>query len=282
VAFYEWWLITKCDRNVDSPDKRDIQRVKDKNGKNIKIPGSTKYGEPDPETGKILEIPNTTQWMMERKYFYKGSALTIYLDAINDPEHGGFAGFCDLQDPRKVCIRRSAFEKLMPDNISRLSQSRKQGCMCTACQNALIIHTDLKANQGTRNRALERKLNALVSAPRTGISHKAKDKLQRLTKNKTQGTLNGFLQDAWKKNAKGEYVQKYQTMDDAMAAMTCQPVGATGLCPYKCCLQRCTDCPPLRKICGEEAMDVPDKMEDGYEMITWRVHENRNACALHG
>ncbi len=279
AAFYHW-LITKCDRIRDSPDRRDMQRMKDENDEYIIEANSTKYGEPDPETGKIKEIPNTTKYMMERKYFYKGSKLSVYLDAIKEPRLGGFEGFRD-PDTNEVCIHRSTFEKLMPDNIRHFSQSRKQGCMCTACQNALIMHTDLKANRGTRKRSLERKLAKLANSPRTGISHEAKDKLQRLTK-LTQDTLNGFLQDAWKKNEKGEWVQKYQTMDDAMAEMTCPTVADTGLCPYKCCLQRCTDCPPLRKNRGEESMKVPDKMEDGYEMITWWVHENRNACALHG
>jgi hypothetical protein len=76
-------------------------------------------------------------------------------------------------------------------------------------------------------------------------------------------------------------LQVWESMNDAMRAITCKPIGDTKLCPYKCCLQRCGDCTnELPVFSGETCVD--GEHDDSTNFITWRQHYNLYECYVHG
>ena len=85
-----------------------------------------------------------------------------------------------------------------------------------------------------------------------------------------------FVQDAFV--AGDQSALRHETMSAIMADITCPTVGDTELCPYRCCLNHCAECPLFVEKRG-------DRNTNGLgicNFIMWTQHDYMYECRIHG
>ena len=185
-----------------SPCKKAVKKVKDE------------------DTGETIEL---------RKYHYTFSKSDVYNFAIRHPTRGGFPGFRHPDDESKVWIQMTSFEKLLPPNLSRMTNSQKQ---MMGCKVHLDMHAFISTMIHLRNRSLKtlgKLVDALKDSDAEDEVKKVRDKYDQML----------FLPAVDGKPRE----QKISTIDSYLEATTCQRVGDTEFTHYKCALNHCTNCP---------------------------------------
>jgi hypothetical protein len=199
--------------------------------------------------------------VVKRVWHYTFSQREIWNSACKPVAEGGFAGFCD--DDGNIFLSRSSFEKLLPANIRHMTESQKQMCGCKLCIDAHNMHAALMEWRKAKLKRYEELTGPLSNLDRDGDAFKS-----------TQASMDCFVALAFPngitKCPNGTRPpQVWESMNDAMRAMTCKPIGDTKLCPYKCCLQRCGDCTnELPVFSGETCVDGEHDQPTNF--ITWR------------
>ena len=231
---FEIWLFTVCDVVQASPNKRDTKKV---------------Y---DPQQGKKVE---------KRVWHYTFSQREIWNCACKEVAKGGFAGMRD--ENGKIFISRSSFEKLLPCNLRRMTESQKLMCGCEKCIDRKNMHASLKAFRKSKLKCYKLTLEKLVDGSEEHT----------LVKESKERFAKAVFPNGEDKP------QVWERMEDAMRVMTCKPIGDTPFCPYKCCLGRCGECPNVLPVFSGETS------EDGagtHNKITWQQHAYFYECHLHG
>ena len=207
-AIVKTWIQCGTDSVIPSPFQRDTRAVRDENGK---------------ETHR------------EPVYLYKKGKGHLFAAFSKPVDQGGC--YIARDEDGEVVIHRTTFEKLLPANLRRMTETHKQICGCKEHKNMQYKHEALLRN---RDRRVERFDHLINFVYKKGPGHEA-----------AKTAKAAFVNAAYTED--GKHV--WPTPNEAYLSMTCKPVGDEDwMVPYKCTLGHCEACPKLVTAPGETVM----------------------------
>lgn len=297
---FQLWLLTECPLVMVSPNKRDTVYLQDKDNRIVR--------EPD-ENGELKKVE-------VRKYFYTFSQHEIYDTTILHPSNGGFEGFYNPNNPEKPLIGLSSMEKLLPNNLSRMTDANKVMMGCEKCIDGREFMQVLVEFRNRLLKEFDKMIEFLRQEDRL-------DEMEEIRKQRQDWMVVVFNLD----DDGNPVSQKITKIADYVAAMTCKPVEIEGptclpvtgtdgvqsktklrsLYKYKCCLDVCSECPapvapagetigfelanPKDKTDGstaETAIDLEVEYHEKYKgidpkfMVHWQMYKTIYECGIHG
>lgn len=187
----------------------------------------------------MVKNPITGDKERMQKYYYHQSIRLIHNDLIKDVEHGGFAGARDANN--RVVISDTMLRKLMPRNISRLTDSQKEMCGCEVCIIAKGLIITFSAWETRTYQHLVGLGNNRAAAFETEM-------------------------------------HKYKHPRDAVLAISCPPIDVGGPWPLhklNCCMGICNECPQM------EWPEVENETDDNARIITFQIMFPHSYCSVH-
>ena len=160
-------------------------------------------------------------------------------------EDGGCPGFYDPVTKLAPRISISTFEKMTPGNLKRMTASQKEMVGCDTCIDGRAMHSAL--NNCRRDRL--RSLNTFASDCRLEGDIETAIRVEEV---RDEMAAAAFKCLGVGQELKDSTELNLETMRDAMAEMTCKPIGPTDLFHCSCALKRCRQgCRRLKKTPGE-------------------------------
>ena len=243
-AVMKTWLETLATTVQPSPNQRDSIQVKNEDGQVV---------------GK------------ERRYLYAGGKREVFDEACKAIEKGDLELVMHEGDEHGIgrevleSIGRTTFERLLPKNLGQMSDAHKEQMVCGICQDAQWAFE-------ARNRSLLTRLEyydkLLTKFPQ---GHPVHQKIRRDKKK--------FVNEALKKDEDGEWVPKFDTLNEFYLSMCCKSVSENDWeVPYECLLGKCDECPEMERYFGEHVESVTE----GPNVVKWKQNRVSYFCPNHG
>jgi hypothetical protein len=197
----------------------------------------------------------------EKVYLYQKGKGLLYEEFIKPVEEGGCS--IALDEEGNAIMKRSTFESLLPTNLRLMNKTHKQMCGCKEHQNMDFKHQALIDWRNQKMQWFERRLQ--FDYP-PGHRHRRF----------TLTNVTSFKNHCYP-GADGE--PNWPTSDEAVAAMTCQPMGQQPWqVKYSCALGQCEDCPDLPTCFQERSQHIQEESN----VISYKVICNEYRCGAHG
>jgi hypothetical protein len=196
----------------------------------------------------------------ERVYLYERGKGWLYSEFIKPVEEGGC--FIATDEFGNVKMKRTTFESLLPTNLRVMNKTHKQMCGCKEHQNMDYKHAALI---DWRNDKMENYERLLEFDYPPGHSHRRF----------TLSSMTNFKNYCYAEDGK----PIWPTCDEAVAAMTCQPIGEhSWQVKYSCVLGLCEDCPKLPTCIQERSQNSQEESN----IISYKEVCVEYSCGAHG
>ena len=229
--------------------------------------------QPSPNQRDSIQVKNEDGQVVgkERRYLYAGGKREVFDEACKAIEKGDLELVLHEGDENGIgrevleSIGRTTFERLLPKNLGQMSDAHKEQMVCGICQDAQWAFE-------ARNRSLLTRLEyydkLLTEFPQ---GHPVHQKIRRDKKK--------FVNEALKKDEDGEWVPKFDTLNEFYLSMCCKSVSENDWeVPYECLLGKCDECPEMERYFGEHVESVTE----GPNVVKWKQNRVSYFCPNHG
>ena len=244
--------------------RKSVSLVNDENKAIVKnwIQCGTELVTPSPfqRDSRIVRDEDGIKTHSEPVFLYKQGKGHLYAAFKKPVAEGGCR--IALDEEGEVVIGRSTFEKLLPVNLRKMTDTHKEICGCKEHKNMQYKHEALLKNRDGRKKTFDELLEFKYKEGKEGHEQ-----------------LKAAKEDFVKAAYTDEGTHIWPTATEAYLSMTCKPVGDKDwMVPYKCTLGLCDKCPPLPKIPTEDTLHT----RNSANRVTYKEICTEYSCEKHG